>query len=148
MSYVNVSTIVKAPRPKIYIALSQPSLYARLMPKELKLKLKSPSMRLNKGAEYEFSVSRFGLDQIWSLRAEEVVPDEKIVFVQSLGIFSKWSHTIQLEDFKEGETIIHHFVEYDLHFGLFGKLYDDLHLRRFITKLLEGTSEKLLKLAS
>ncbi len=143
MSYVNVSTIVKSPRAEVFAALSKPEKFANYMPQDLTLKLQSKAMRMNKGAEYEFKMTRYGIDQIWSLRVDELVENEKIVFTQSIGFFGKWSHTIAFEDFKEGETILHHYVEYDLHFGLFGKLYDDLHFRGYVTKLLEGISSRL-----
>lgn len=148
MSYVNVSTIIRAPRDQIYLSVSQPSLYQRLMPKDISIKLMSSPMKLNRGAEYEFRVKRFGIEQLWSLRVEEVIVNEKIIFQQSIGFFAKWIHTIKLEDFKVGETLVHHFVDYDLHFGLLGKLYDDIHLRRYIEKLLEGLAEPLLKMSS
>lgn len=145
MSYVNVSSIVKANRADVFAAISNPALFARFMPQDLTLKLNSSPMRISKGAEYEFRVTRFGIEQLLSLRVDEIIMNEKIVFNQSIGFFNKWSHTIALEDFKEGETIVNHFVEYDLHFGIFGKLYDDLYLRGYITKLLEGVSSKLVK---
>ncbi len=142
MSYINVSAIIKAPRQKVFSVLSNPAHYPALMPSDLTLKLISPSIRLKKGAEYEFRVKRFGIEQIWSLRVEDAVENEQITFVQSIGFFDKWSHTIKFEDFKDGETILHHFIEYELHFGLFGKLYDDLHLRGYITKLLQSIDNK------
>lgn len=143
MSYISHESIVESPRQKVFKALLKPSLYKKLVPKKLELTLVSPELLMKKGAEYEFRVSRWGLRQILSLRVEEFKENEEVVFVQSVGFFGRYKHIIRLGEHSENTTLLSHFVDYDLQFGLFGKLYDDLYLRRYLKLILETCSKQI-----
>ena len=148
MSYVSVEKIVKTPRHRVFEIFTQPAFYKRLMPEGLQMDLVSPVIKMKTGAEYEFKIVRWGIQQILSLRVEEFTENEEIVFLQSVGFFGRYRHTIKVKDHDETSTLVCHYIDYDLHFGLLGKLYDDLHLRRYMTKAMEEISLKLPKIAA
>lgn len=143
MSYVNVSGVIKLPKSRVFELLTQVEKYPVLVGDLVGLRLESPGYRMQKGAEYEFSVARFGIRQLWLLRVEEFVENERLVFVQSLGLFSKWKHVIEVEEFSKDETKVSHFVEYDMPMGILGQLFDDLNVRRLVKKILENVNKTL-----
>jgi hypothetical protein len=143
MSYVANESIIAAPQNQVFKTLLKPSVYKKLVPESLELSLVGPEIPMRKGAEYEFKLVRWGIQQILSLRVEGLIENEEIVLTQSVGFFGKYRHTVRLSAHDESSTRISHFVEYELQFGLLGKLYDDLHLRRFLEKMLETCSQKI-----
>lgn len=129
--------------------LSQASHYSELISDTLEMTLTGTPIKMQKGAEFEFHIYRFGINHMFCLRVEDRINDEKLTLNQSVGFFKKWSHTMKFEDFKEGETVLHHYIEYELQFNILGKLYDDLYFRHFLKKTFEKLSEKInIKLSS
>lgn len=132
----------------MFETLAHTERYKELFPSELDFDLVSPRIRMQRGAEYEFRYTRLGISQLLGLRVTAFEEPREIQFEMILGFFRTYSHTVRLEVHSESATRISHFVEYQLPLGLVGKLYDDLHLRRYIESVLAHLNRSLSKIQS
>lgn len=143
MSHVSVETLVPLPQLIAFEALSRPELYSKLVPKDTGFTLVSPRIKMQKGAEYEFKYSRFGISQLLGLRVVHFQSPVEIQFELNLGVFKSYSHTIRCDLHDPQTTKVTHFVNYDLPLGIIGKIYDDLHLRKYLKKTLLFVNKQL-----
>ena len=112
------------------------------MSEDYKIEFTSPLSQVTKGAEYEFRLSRAGISMLWEITVEDVIPGEFLRDRQSRGPFSLWVHTQKFEDHGQG-TLLTDIVEYDVPFGLLGKLADDIFVRRDLKKIFQHRHQKI-----
>ena len=112
------------------------------MPQDYKIELVSPAQKARKGVEYELRITRYGISVIWNAFVEEFVENELFRDRQAKGPFSLWVHTHKFEDHGQG-TLITDLIEYDLPFGIFGKLAEDLFLSRDLQRVFDFRHRKI-----
>lgn len=143
MAHLQYSSILSHPRSTVFSYMKDYSHLPQLMPQGITLELTAPPIRMQKGAEYEFRLSRFGIHNIWSVKIEDYQENQLFVERQILGVFDSWIHTVRFEDHGEKNTRLSHFIEYTMPFGLLGRLADDLILRRELMRIFETGHERL-----
>jgi ligand-binding SRPBCC domain-containing protein len=136
MAHFEFSSVLPFPRKDVFEFSTNPENLPLIM-NDYKIEPTSPITKMKKGAEYEIRVTRYGISVIWGIVVEEFVPGEMFRDRQSHGPFSLWVHTHKFEDHGQG-TLLTELIEYDLPFGLFGKLADDLLVKRELHRLFEG----------
>lgn len=146
MSHVSIESLVQTSQIQAFEALSRPELYASLLPPELHMLMVSPQLKMQKGAEYEFQYSRFGIHQLLGLRVSRFEPHSEFELEMTLGIFKSYAHLVRCEEHDPKTTRVSHFVEYELPMGLLGKLYDDIHQRTYLKKVLATVNQRLAPL--
>jgi ligand-binding SRPBCC domain-containing protein len=143
MAYIHYASVVPIPREKIFEYLKDMRHMGQLLPPGIKLELTGPSLRMQKGAEYEFRLTRFGIRYMWVVRVEEFDEPNSFTERQVLGVFENWVHTYKFEEHGAGSTLVTNIIQYSVPFGLFGKLADDLLIRQDLTQMLRFAHEKL-----
>jgi ligand-binding SRPBCC domain-containing protein len=146
VSYVKVSTVIQAPPKEVFAYLKDLAHLRGILPEDLKLDLVGPNIKMQKGAEYEFRLKRFGISSVWSTRIEEFKEGEEFVEKQVLGYFSSWLNTYRCEPHGESSTLLTNIVEFRMRFGILGRLADDLIVRRDLSRIVTEGHEKLKNL--
>ncbi|MDZ4677083.1 MAG: SRPBCC family protein [Oligoflexia bacterium] len=144
MAHFEFSSVLPFPRADVFEFSTDPENLSKIMV-DFKIEATSPITKLKKGIEYEMRISRFGISVIWGVVIEELIQNELFRDRQSHGPFSLWVHTHKFEDHGHG-TLLTELIEYDLAFGILGKLADDLFIKRELQKLFESRHAKTLEL--
>jgi ligand-binding SRPBCC domain-containing protein len=139
------SSVIAAPRKKVFDFMADITNLPLVMPPHYRVEMTSPTPKMKKGSEYEIRISRYGISALWGTVIEDFVPGEMFRDRQSYGPFSLWVHTHKFEDHGQG-TLLTDLIEYDLSFGLLGKIAQDLFVRRDLQKVFEYRHTKMQEL--
>jgi ligand-binding SRPBCC domain-containing protein len=142
MAHFEYSSIIPAPRPQVFDYASDVSNLGEIMAANYKIELTSPAPKLKKGSEYEIRITRVGVSVLWGIVIEEVIPSEIVRDRQSHGPFSLFVHTQKFEDHGQG-TLLTDLIEYDVPFGLLGKIADDLFVRRDLVNIFKNRHNRI-----
>ncbi|MEQ1878460.1 MAG: hypothetical protein ABL958_17595 [Bdellovibrionia bacterium] len=142
MAIAEHSSVVGLPPNELFQFLYQDGAWERGIPPEM------VAERLEDGPFREGTVIRWriawkGFQFTWAIVLEAIRTPDRVEIRQKLGVFNFWSMTQTLEDHGNGSTLIKDIVEYEMPLGLFGRLADDLIIRREVRKLMESRHEKL-----
>lgn len=137
MAHLQISAIIPGPRQEVFQFLCAPERLPQLLQDHVEVEMVRGADGLRRGAEFEFSMSRYGFSQGVRFRVEDVLKGSRLTYRQTEGIFADWIHTSKFEDHGEQQTLVTDFVDYTLPFGLFGYLADDIFIRRDLKNLLE-----------
>src|SRR5258708_6584624 len=121
MAHFEYSSIIAAPRKDVFDFASDVQNLDEIMAADYRVELTTPAGKIKKGAEYGIKITRFGVSVLWGIVIEDLVQEEYVRDRQSNGPFSLWVHTQKFEDHGQG-TLLTDLIEYDVPFGLFGKL--------------------------
>lgn len=146
MAHLHYSSVIGAPRSEVFDFVSDFAKLPLLMPEYLKLDLTAPPLTVQRGAEFEFKITRFGINNLWSVKIEDFKEEELFTERLIMGVFDSWVHTYRFEDHGENSTRLSHFIDYQMPFGIFGRLADDLVFRKDLSNLLMFAHRKLEKL--
>jgi ligand-binding SRPBCC domain-containing protein len=145
MAHFEHSSVIAASREKVFKYVSDINNLKTLMEPQYKIELTGPASPMKKAEEYELRVSRFGISVLWGILIEEFCENELFRDRQTNGPFSLWVHTHKFEDHGHG-TLMTDLIEYDVPFGLFGKLADDLIVRRELASLFNARHVRIQNL--
>lgn len=145
MAHFEHSSVIQAPRKQVFDFFSDPNNLEKMIPPGYRVELTSPAVKLKKGSEYELRVSRYGFSVLWGVVVEDFVPGEMFRDRQSHGPFSLWLHTHKFEDHGQG-TLLTDIIEYDISFGLLGKLAQDIFVSRDLRHVFEFRHRRLKEL--
>lgn len=137
MAHLQISELIEAPRVDVYQYLTAPSRQPFLLQPTVTVDVLTPDAPLKRGDEIHFGMTRFGLSQSVRFKVEDVLPDRRLTYRQSEGVFAHWTHTMKFEDHSEKVTRVTDLIDYKVPMGLFGFLADDL--------LIKGDMERLLR---
>ncbi len=136
MAHYEHSTIIPAKRAEVFDHYSHIENLLNALPHSIKAETTGPVPKFEKGVEFEVRGTRYGVSLLWSGIIEDFEKDHYYIDRQIDGPFSLWIHTHKFEDHASG-TLVTDLIEYDLPFGLFGKLLDDLYVRRELKKFFD-----------
>lgn len=103
----------------------------------MKVSWQNPGVELQQGAEFLFLMERFGVEQTVRYTVDKIVHGHSLTYRQVSGIFASWQHTMKFEDHGNGQTLVSDIVDYEMPFGLLGRLADDFYMHREVQKILE-----------
>jgi ligand-binding SRPBCC domain-containing protein len=142
MAHFEFSSIISAPRTETFDYVSNINSLPEIMASDYKIETTSPVSKLKKGSEYEIKITRLGISVLWGIVIEEFEANEYVRDRQSHGPFALWVHTQKFEDHGES-TLLTDLIEYDVPFGLLGKLADDIFVRRDLGGIFRHRHEKI-----
>jgi ligand-binding SRPBCC domain-containing protein len=126
----------------VFKYLTDPAKLDEQLKPHIKVQWQNPGIELQTEAECLFLMTRFGVEQKVRYRVEKFVLGNQLVYRQTEGFFSEWTHSIKFEDHGLNETLVTDLVDYDLPFGLIGKVMDDLWVRSDLKKMLKSRLNK------
>jgi ligand-binding SRPBCC domain-containing protein len=145
MSHIQCQKIIPAGKFEVFNKLVKPENLSDLLKDHIKVSWRNPGIELQENAEFLFSMSRFGVEQDVRFRVAKMVTGNQLSYHQAEGIFNSWVHTIRFEDHGDGGTLVTDLVEYELPFGLMGRIADDVWLRNDLKQILEDRLERCKK---
>ena len=142
MVHIETSGLIPADRTLVFDYLTSPQHLPELLQDHIDVEAAQIDQPLKRGAEIQFVMTRFGISQPVTLRVEDWLRGTRMVYRQSDGLFNLWIHTMKFEDHGEHQTRVSDFVDYELPFGLFGHLANDLYVRRNMKQILQSRIER------
>lgn len=145
MAHFEHSSVINAPRKKVFDFLTDLEKIGGTLPGDYGMEVLSNNEKPKRGAQYDLRMSRFGISVNWTVVVEEFSNSKVIRYRQSQGPFDLWVATLRFED-HAGGTLVTDIVDYELPFGLFGKLAEDLLMDRELTRFFATRNSNLEKL--
>jgi ligand-binding SRPBCC domain-containing protein len=143
VSHIQCIKLIAAPRFKVFEFMTSPDKISEQMSGMVQVEWQNPGTELSAGSELLFVMSRHGVEQPIRFVVERIVTGISISIRQIQGVFTRYIHTIKWEDHGNGSTLVTDIVEYNLPFGLLGRMADDFYFRRDIQKILEHRLNKV-----
>ncbi len=131
------TTILRAPLPRVFDFFSEPGNLARITPPATRFRIVAgPARRLRESDRIEYRLRVFGLPWRWASRIDSWRENESFSDVQERGPYKSWRHTHTFRETAEGVEM-HDRVEYELPFGILGRLAVGWLVRRELEKIFE-----------
>ncbi len=155
MAHLQIAKIVPGTKFKVYDYLTSPQNLPELLKGSIEAKWQNPGVEVQPGSEFLFLMTRFGVEQPVRLVIDRLVTGISLTYHQQSGVYSQFVHTMKFEEHGLNETLVTDFVEYELPFGILGRLADDFFVKADLKSILsvrldraaeyfesQGTSEK------
>lgn len=144
MSHIREVTLLKGPVLSVYNYITDIKHVHEQMAGRIDVELLSdPDQKLQKGHDFHFVMTRFGLSQEIHIQVEEASVGHRLRYRQTQGLFLSWNHLMEFEAHDAEYTKVTDTIDYQIPFGIVGHLLDDLLIRRDIQEILKGRSRFL-----
>lgn len=143
MAHLQISQLIPASRGEVFDYVTTPKNQPFLLAPAIHVEVLTPELELKRGSEAHFNMTRLGLSQSIRFRIEDVLRGSRLTYRQVEGVFAAWTHTMKFDEHAEKETLVTELVDYQLPFGLFGFLADDLVVKNDMKRLLEFRLQKV-----
>jgi ligand-binding SRPBCC domain-containing protein len=141
-------TLIPAPLPRVFDFFAQPENLARITPPPARFRIVAgPARRLREGDRIDYALRVFGLPFRWTSRIEAWREGESFADVQERGPYKAWRHTHSYRAVAEG-TEMHDRVEYELPFGILGRLIAGRLVARELEKIFDYRTQAVIHLLS
>jgi ligand-binding SRPBCC domain-containing protein len=137
LAHLQVQKVVPGSQFQAFEYLTSPAMLGEQLSGSVNVTWQNPGVQLQQGAEFLFLMERFGVEQNVRYTVDKFVLGHSLTYRQVSGLFASWQHTMKFEDHGNGQTLVSDIVEYEMPFGLLGRLADDLYMRREVQKILE-----------
>lgn len=132
MYYFEKSVIIDCPVEKAFVFHSDTSNLKKISPPSIKVDILKIDLPLKLNSVVELRVTQFGFfSSLWRVMLAEFNEFSVIGDLQLKGPFKYWYHRHCFEE-KEGKTLMTDKLEYDLPFGVVGKIAHALFIRKMI----------------
>lgn len=143
MHLLERSLLVPASVEETFRFFEDPHNLGRITPDWLALeivKIDPPPLRA--GFKIEYSIRWLGLPQRWQTVISEYEPGRRFVDVQTKGPYRFWRHEHIFESLGE-QTLMRDRVEYELPFGLLGRIAHRLVVARQLRQIFDHRAAKV-----
>jgi len=137
VAYIQIQQIISAKPFNVYQYLTAPQNLKDQLRGLIDVELMNPVVELQPGAEFLFRMKRYGVEQAIRFAVEKYVTGISFTYHQVNGLFASWRHTIKFEPKEPNSTLVTDLVEYEVPFGLVGRLLDDFIAQNEVKKILK-----------
>lgn len=145
MGFVQTSKLIPASVGDVYRHITDLAHYPSWVSGHFEVDLPGEIPVLREMVQFELCFKRFGIKRTGRFRVDELVPRERVVYRQLEGVFKRWVHTQVLVKHGPKMTLLSDHVEFELQYGIFGAIADDVFVRRDIETIL---NERLSRIAA
>ncbi len=138
MAHVQCAKVISASKFTVFDYLTSPGHLAEQLSGIIDVKWQNPGVDVKPGSEFLFTMSRFGIEQPIRFVVDRMVHGNSLTYRQVSGVYAKFTHTMKFEDHGNGETLVTDLLDYEVPFGLIGKLADDFFIKNDLLKILEA----------
>ncbi len=142
MAHIQCAKVISAIKFDVYNLLTTPENLTELLSEQIEVKWQNPGVEVKQGSEFLFLMSRFGIEQPIRFVVDRLVIGNQLTYRQVNGVYSRFVHTMKFEDHGQNETLVTDLVDYEMPFGILGRLADDFFARADLRNILESRLEK------
>lgn len=143
MGHVQVSRLIPASQGDVYRYIVDLSNLPQWLDLSIEAEFPEPLPVLREQTQFAIRFKRFGSSADAIFRVDELKARETFSYRQLTGFFKSWEHTQMLRAHDAKTTLLTDVVDFEMPYGLFGALADDLFVRADIQRLLQ---HRLLKI--
>jgi ligand-binding SRPBCC domain-containing protein len=121
----------------VFKQLTDPALVESQLKGKVAVKWQNPGIDMRVESEFSYLMERFGVEQQLRFKVDRLVLGNSITYSQVEGPFRSWSHTLKFEDHGPDGTLVTDLIDYEMPFGLLGRLLDDLWWRQDLLQILK-----------
>lgn len=136
MSHLQCAKIIPASKFDAFNYLANPQTLSEQLKGMIEVRWQNPGVELKTGSEFLFLMSRFGVEQPVRFIVDRLILGNSITYRQLSGVYSRFVHTIKFEERMANETLVTDIVDYEIPFGLIGRLADDFFVRSDLKRIL------------
>lgn len=137
MAHIQCAKVIAATKFNVYEYLTNPENLAEVLKGFIDVKWQNPGVEVKQGSEFLFLMTRFGIEQPIRFVVDRTVLGNQLTYRQVNGIYSRFVHTMKFEDHGQKETLVTDLVDYEMPFGILGRLADDFFARNDLKGILE-----------
>lgn len=142
MSKFEKSVLINCPVKKAFEFHSDTNNLKLITPDFIKVIIRKIELPLKLQSEIVLEIIQFGLIKTnWTIQLTDFLPDTLITDTQLKGPFKVWIHRHCFAD-SNGKTLMTDKINYELPFGILGKLSDKIFVRRLIKKQFKFRQKK------
>jgi len=132
-------------RPDVFAFVADPANLPRVMPPSLRVRLLTPSVRMEAGAVLDLRIGWLGMPMRWRMFVREWDPPYRFVDVQVRGPYARWEHRHRFLEEGDG-TWIEDRLTYRLPAGALGRTAHALLVARQLRAAWAYRREQLIAL--
>ena len=141
MSHIQYAKVIAGPKFKVFDYLTHPQNLESQLKGVIAVSWQNTGVDVQVGSEFLFMMSRFGIEQPIRFVVDKLVVGNSLTYRQVNGVFSRFTHTIRCEEHGQGETLVTDLIDYEVPFGLVGRLANDFFVHKDLKHLLSHRLE-------
>lgn len=139
--HLHRETIVPRPLAEVFSFFERPDNLAKITPARLGFVITSAQpIEMKPGAIIDYTIKLMGFRVHWQTLISEYDPPKRFADEQSKGPYKYWHHEHLFESIADGTKIIDH-VEYELPFGILGRLVHFAFVRHELRRIFDYRQE-------
>jgi ligand-binding SRPBCC domain-containing protein len=139
--------VIERPRGETFAFFSDAFNLERITPHFLHFRiLNEPPIGMAEGTLLEYRLGLFGVRFYWKTLIERWSPEESFVDVQLKGPYALWRHTHTFEELSPACTLVRDRVEYQVPYGLLGRVAHTLFVKRTLKKIFDYRARIIARL--
>lgn len=142
MAHIQCAKVISANKFDVYNYLTNPECLAELLKDHIEVTWQNPGIEVKQGCEFLFLMSRFGIEQPVRFVVDRLVIGNQMTYRQVSGVYARLIHTMKFEEHGQNETLVTDLVDYEMPFGILGRLADDFYGRADLKRILETRLER------
>lgn len=141
MAHVKAQLLIPATQMEVFRYVTDPSNLNEQLASNIQLTWLNPGTTVQAGAEFSFSMKRLGIEQPVRFRIDKYVVGYSLTYHQLEGLFHTWVHSMKFEEHAGQQTLVTDLVDYEMPFGLMGRVVDDFWWRKDLHRILMARLE-------
>lgn len=137
LAHLQLAKIIPGPRFAVFEYLTSPENLKSLLHGMIAVEWQNSGVTLQPGSEFLFVMKRFGIEQPIRFVIDKMVLGHSLTYRQQSGVYSRLVHTMKFDERDTNETLVTDLVEYELPFGILGRICDDIYVKHDFSKMLE-----------
>ncbi|MFN2443351.1 MAG: SRPBCC family protein [Thermoanaerobaculia bacterium] len=136
------TTVVDAPAATVWAFFSDPANLAKITPPSMGFQIvSSPGRTLQAGDRIDYRIRIGGLPVRWRTLISGWDPPRSFTDEQEKGPYRRWIHHHTFQPMGDGKVLVTDHVDYELPFGILGRLAGGFWVRRQLRKVFDYRSE-------
>ncbi len=145
MAHLQLVRVIPGSKFSVFDYATSPQNLGEMLEPMIEVDFLSPEVEPRRGAEFLFTMSRYGVSRMVRLRIDDVIPGSRFVYRQVEGLFSTWQHTVRVEEHDETSCVLTDIVDYSIPFGVLGHVADDMFVRSDVESILNTRQDNVFK---
>jgi len=145
LAHLQCAKLIPGSKFEVFKQLTSPENLSEHLQGLIDVRWQNPGIEVKPGSEFLFLMSRFGVEQPIRLVVDRMVLGNSITYRQASGVYARFIHTMKFEDHGQNETLVTDLVDYEMPFGILGRLADDFFVNRDLKMILEYRYDKAIQ---